>query len=252
MALRSFLFVPADSPSKLAEIAGCGADAVIIDFADSVAAKAKQTARANTKDFLAHWKKTISTPKIYVRVNALHTGLTAEDLNFAVSASTTGIMLPKAEGGLSIAELAAMLRVAEAQAGLEDGVTKIIATATETARGVLTAATYFRTSTRLEALTWSTEHLSADLGAYSARDSGGKFTPLFDHARTMVLLGAASAGVLAIDGIWADFRDNTGLRNECNEAVRDGFTGKMAIHPAQIAIINDAFTPTQEALIHTQ
>ncbi len=252
MAQRSWLFVPGDSPAKMAKIAGCGADCVIIDLEDSVAAEVKAGARENIKYFLANWKTAKSAPKIYVRVNALSTGLTADDLAFAASQATAGIMLPKAEGGANVGELAAMIRVAEARADLVDGVTKIIAIATETARGVLNAGTYDGASHRLQALAWGAEDLSADIGAHSARDSDGNFTPLFAYARTVVLLGAASAGVSAIDGIYADFRDVGGLGEECAKAFRDGFTGKMAIHPAQIETINRAFTPSDAALAHAR
>jgi citrate lyase subunit beta / citryl-CoA lyase len=252
MPRRSWLFVPGDSPSKLAKIANCGADAVIIDLEDSVTADAKQTARANTRDFLKDRRPEATSPALYVRVNGLGTGITQEDLAAAISPATTGIMLPKAEGGLSVAELAATMRVAEARAGVTDGATSVIAIATETARGVLSVGTYADSTPRLEALAWGAEDLSADIGAYSARDNEGNFTPLFAHARTMVLLGAANAGIAAIDGIYANFRDEVGLRSECNDACRDGFTGKMAIHPAQIAVINEAFTPTAAALATAQ
>jgi citrate lyase subunit beta / citryl-CoA lyase len=248
MAHRSWLFVPGDSTAKLAKIAQCGADAVIIDLEDSVGPGAKTMARTNTEKFLAEWKPDAQSPKLFVRVNGLETGLTQDDLDAAISASTTGIMLPKAEGGASVDKLAAMMRVAEARAGLADGGTKIIAIATENARGVLSASTYNNSSARLAALAWGAEDLSADIGASAARDSNGSFTPVFAYARTMVLLGAANAAVSAIDGIWTNFKDEKGLANECLEALRDGFTGKLAIHPAQIAVINKAFSPTKEAL----
>lgn len=248
MAHRSWLFVPGDSPNKLAKIAGCGADAVIIDLEDSVAPENKAKARSLTKEFLRYWDKPENSPKLYVRANAFGTGLTKDDLVAAVSKNTTGIMLPKAEGGASVSELAAMLRVAEAQAGLEDGVTNIIAIATETARGVINAGTYANCSSRLEAMAWGAEDLSADIGAYSPRDANRNLTPLFAYARTMVLLGAVDAGVVAIDSIYTDFRDEAGLIKECADAFRDGFTGKMAIHPAQIEVINQAFTPSSAAL----
>jgi citrate lyase subunit beta / citryl-CoA lyase len=248
MARRSWLFVPGDSPAKLAKIAHCGADAVIIDLEDSVALDSKAKARANTRDFLNDWQSTAGLPAIYVRVNALGSSMAGDDLSAGILPAITGIMLPKAEGGASVGELAAMMRVAEARVGMADGQTKIIAIATETARGVLNAGTYAGCSDRLEALAWGAEDLSADIGAHAARDSEGNFTPLFAYARTMVLLGAANASIPAIDGIYADFRDDVGLRKECHEALRDGFTGKMAIHPAQITIINEAFTPASAAL----
>lgn len=248
MAHRSWLFVPGDSPAKLAKIEACGADCVIIDLEDSVVLSRKAAARALTQERLSGWKSAPHSPKLYVRVNALGTGFTQDDLTASISPATTGIILPKAEGGQCAGQLAAMMRVAEAHAGLTDGAIKIIAIATETARGVLSVGTYAGCSTRLEAMAWGAEDLSADVGAREARDSHGRFTHLFAHARTMVLLGAASAGVAAIDGIYADFRDEAGLRKECVEALRDGFTGKMAIHPAQIAPINEAFTPSDVTL----
>jgi citrate lyase subunit beta / citryl-CoA lyase len=252
MAHRSWLFVPGDSDAKLAKIAACGADAVIIDLEDSVAENRKQMAREATKHFLQNWHGGPNTPALYVRVNGLSTGLINDDLAVAISASTMGIMLPKAEGGISVTELSALMRVAEAHAGLADGKTKIIAIATETATGVLNAGTYANCSPRLVALAWGTEDLSADIGAHSARDATGSFTPLFTYARTMLLLGASAAGVAAIDGIYADFRDENGLAVECAEAYRDGFSGKMAIHPAQIPIINDNFSPSQAAIIYAR
>ena len=248
MAHRSWLFVPGDSPSKLAKIAGFGAHAVIIDLEDSVSLDRKPVARDTTQAFLNSWETQADAPALYVRVNGLTTGMTRDDLAAAISPSTTGIMLPKAEGGPSVGELAAMCRVAEAHASLPDGQTKIIAIATETARGVSNAGTYGDCSPRLKALAWGAEDLSADIGAHFARDATGQFTPLFAYARTMVLLGASAAGVSAIDGIYAEFKDEAGLRSECLEALRDGFTGKMAIHPAQIAVINAAFTPSPTAV----
>lgn len=249
---RSWLFVPGASPKKLAKTADCGADCVIIDLEDSVAFENKAAARDNTRDFLKDWQTETKSPQLFVRVNGLSTGLTGEDLTFAISKTTTGIMLPKAEGGPSATELATMMRVAEARAGVEDNSTKIIAIATETARGVLNTGTYLGSSNRLIALAWGAEDLSADIGAQSARNAAGDFTSLFSHARTMAILGAASANIMAIDGIWADFRNDDGLRKECQEAFRDGFTGKMAIHPNQIPIINEAFTPSPAQLAEAQ
>ncbi|MGL4405043.1 MAG: HpcH/HpaI aldolase/citrate lyase family protein [Notoacmeibacter sp.] len=244
MTHRSWLFVPGDSLSKLAKIAKCGADAAIIDLEDSVTVAAKAGARSNAAQFLQNWQPAKGKPAIYVRVNALESRMTSDDLRAAISPATTGIMLPKSEGGQSVTELAAMIRVAEAKAGISDGQTKMIAIATETARSVLNAGTYAKSSSRLEAMAWGAEDLSADIGALSARDSRGDFTSLFAHARTMLLLGAANATVAAIDGIYPDFRDEEGLQQECANAFRDGFSGKMAIHPAQIATINAAFTPS--------
>lgn len=244
--MRSWLFTPGDSESKLAKAAVSGADCVIIDLEDSVAEDRKAHARALLREFLASWAPAEGTPAIFVRLNGLATGQTEQDAAAAAVAGVAGVMLPKAEGGRDIERLDALLRVAEARAGLADGVLKVAAIATETAAGVLAAGSYRGASARLVALAWGAEDLAADLGATAARDDTGAFTAPFQHARTMALFGAKAAGVAALDGIVADFRDENLLRREARAALRDGFSGKLAIHPAQVPVINAAFTPSPE------
>jgi citrate lyase subunit beta/citryl-CoA lyase len=157
-------------------------------------------------------------------------------------------MLPKAEGGASIVHADAKLAVREAQNGLPDGHIKIIAIATETAASLFLAGTYAGSSARLSALTWGAEDLSADLGAETNRDTDGRYLDPYRLARTLCVAGAAAAGVLAIDTVYIDFRDDVGFRSDCAAARRDGFAARMAIHPAQIPIINEVFTPSAEAV----
>jgi len=157
-------------------------------------------------------------------------------------------MLPKAEGGASIMHADAKLAAREALAGLPDGHVKIVAIATETARSLFLTGTYRDASPRLTALTWGAEDLSADLGAEANRDAEGLFLDPYRLARALCLAAAAAAEVLALDTVYVDFRNEAGLRRECEEARRDGFQGKMAIHPAQVATINDVFTPKPEAI----
>ncbi|TGQ42102.1 CoA ester lyase [Mesorhizobium sp. M00.F.Ca.ET.216.01.1.1] len=248
--MRSLLFVPGDSEKKLGKAFGAGADVVIVDLEDSVAAENKPSARDIAARFIAgHRHRTKSA--IYVRVNDLSTGLTDDDLAALVPAKPDGIILPKSNSGQDVQQLSAKLRVHEAENGLPDGAIRILPIITETAAGVLAAATYAKASARLAGVTWGAEDLSAAIGARTARDERGRYTDLFRFARTMTILAAGAAEVAAIDTVFPDFRNMAAFEKECAEAERDGFTGKMAIHPAQVPVINAAFTPSAEAVKHS-
>jgi citrate lyase subunit beta/citryl-CoA lyase len=244
--MRSLLFVPGDSEKKLEKGLASVADALIVDLEDSVSADRKAAARATALAFLQNAKR--DGIKFLVRVNALDTGLTDDDLDVIVAGRPDAIMLPKAAGGVSVAHLHAKLSAREAIAGLPDGSIGIVALATETAASLFTTGSYGGASPRLTALTWGAEDLSADIGAEANRDDQGLFLDPYRLARTLCLAGAAAAGVSAIDTVYVDFRNDAGLRRECEDARRDGFTAKMAIHPAQVATINDVFTPTPAAI----
>jgi citrate lyase subunit beta/citryl-CoA lyase len=251
-AMRSFLFVPADSPKKLDKAMTSGADALIIDLEDSVAFDGKAKARESAAAFLKSAMPEAQRPYIMVRVNALQTGLTDADIDAIAPAKPDAVMLPKAEGGASIMHADAKLSVREAINGLPDAHIRIFAIATETAASLFVAGTYAGSSARLSALTWGAEDLSAELGAQANRDADGNFLDPYRLARVLCLAGAAAAQVPAIDTVYVDFRNNDGFRRECEEAVRDGFVGKMAIHPAQVPIINEVFMPSAEAIKHAQ
>ncbi len=248
--MRSLLFVPGDSEKKLEKGFASEADVVIVDLEDSVAPANKEAARRIASDFLAAGTGT-RKPLAYIRVNDLSTDLTDEDRAALAGVHPDGIMLPKATGGADVQQLSAKLRVHEANHGLRDGSISIIAIATETAASLFSGATYAGASARLAGLTWGAEDLSAAIGARSARDAEGRYTDVFRLARTVTLLAASSAEVSAIDSVYPDFRDHAGLEAECVEAERDGFTAKMAIHPAQVPVINAAFTPSAEAVEHS-
>jgi citrate lyase subunit beta/citryl-CoA lyase len=248
--MRSLLFVPGDSDKKLGKGLTSGADALIVDLEDSVSLDRKAAARDIALGLLQGAKR--DGLRLLVRVNALDTGLTDDDLDVIVPGRPDAIMLPKAAGGESVTHLHAKLSAREAIAGLPDGEIGIVALATETAASLFTTGTYPGSSPRLAALTWGAEDLSADLGAETNRDENGRFLDPYRLARTLCLAGASAAGVPAIDTVYVDFRNDAGLRRECEEARRDGFTAKMAIHPAQVAAINDVFTPTAEAVAHAQ
>ncbi|PIK71715.1 CoA ester lyase, partial [Methylobacterium frigidaeris] len=246
--MRSLLFVPGDSPRKQEKGLEVGADALILDLEDSVALAEKPKAREVAAAFLARMQEQARRPKLYVRVNALDTGLTEDDLTAVMPHAPDGIMLPKAAGGPDVAQLGARLAVYEAEAGLPDGATRILPIATETARAVFALQTLPGASPRLSGVTWGAEDLSADIGAETNRAEDGAWSAPFQLARNLTLMAATAAEVDAIDTINAHFRDLEGLARECREARRDGFVGKMAIHPAQVPVINEAFTPTEAAL----
>ena len=246
--MRSLLFVPADAPSKLDKAPGCGADAIIVDLEDSVAPARKEAARLAAAEFLRESEARAASPRLLVRVNGLASGLIDEDLDAVVPARPDAIMLPKAEGGASVIHADAKLTALEALHGLPEGSIGIVAIATETAQALFLAGTYRGASARLSALTWGAEDLSAELGAEANRDHDGNFLDPYRLARTLCLAAAAAAEVAAIDTVYVDFRNEAGLRRECEAARRDGFTGKMAIHPAQVATINDVFTPSPDAV----
>jgi citrate lyase subunit beta/citryl-CoA lyase len=246
--MRSLLFVPGDSARKLEKGLASGADALLIDLEDSVALSAKEEARRVTLSFLKEAVPQASRPRLFVRVNGLTTGLTDADLDGVMAGAPDGIMLPKAIGGPDVSHLGAKLAVREAEFGLDDGQTRIIAIATETARGIFALGSFAGVSHRLAGLTWGGEDLSADIGAETNRGADGLYTDPYRLARALTLLGATAAEVDAIDTVYTNFRDLDGLAAECREARRDGFVAKMAIHPAQVAVINEAFTPSPEAI----
>jgi citrate lyase subunit beta/citryl-CoA lyase len=250
--MRSLLFVPADSARKLDKAMSSGADALIVDLEDSIALDSKARAREAAAAFLKDATANAQRPYLMVRVNGLQTGLTDADLDAIAPAKPDAIMLPKAEGGAAIVHADAKLAVREAQNDLPDGHIKILPIATETAAALFVVGTFAGASVRLIGMTWGAEDLSAELGARANRDDEGHFLEPYRLARSLCLAGAAAAEVPAIDTVFVDFRNDAGFRRECGKACRDGFVGKMAIHPAQVPIINEVFTPSAAAIAHAQ
>jgi citrate lyase subunit beta/citryl-CoA lyase len=247
--MRSLLFVPADDEKKLGKGADTGADALILDLEDSVSLPRKSAARVLAAQYLAAARSREAGPLLYVRVNAMETDLWQHDVAGVVAARPHGILLPKAGSGEDVHKLSIALHHEEERAGVAAGSTRIVAIATETPLSLLQLQTYVGASARLEGLTWGAEDLSAELGARSNREDDGRtWTSPYRLARDLTLFAAAAAKVQAIDTVFVNFRDSDGLRQECRAAVRDGFTGKMAIHPGQVAVINEAFTPTPEEI----
>ena len=245
--MRSLLFVPGDSEKKLEKALASGADVLIVDLEDSVAGARKDAARDIAEAFIRESRRKTSA-KLYVRVNDFDSGMTDGDLAAVIGARPDGIMLPKCAGSADVVRLAVKLRVNEAEAGLPDGSTAILPIITESARALLAASTFNAPLSRLTGVTWGAEDLSADIAVRQVRDDAGRYTDVFRFARMSAILAASSAETAAIDTVFIDFRNAAALAAECAEAERDGFTGKMAIHPDQVATINEAFTPSDEAI----
>ena len=246
--MRSLLFVPGDSTKKLDKALGAGADALVLDLEDSVAANAKVAARSTVVDFLSKAHGSNPRPKLYVRVNALDTGLLDGDLDAVLEGAPDGIMLPKCGSGTDATLLDAKLAAREALAGLPDGSTRLFVLATETPASIFQLGTYRGATRRLDALAWAGEDLSAAVSAEANRLPDGSYAEPYRVVRALALFAAYAADVLAVDSIYANYRDLDGLRAECMDAKRDGFLAKLAIHPAQIPVINAVFTPSPEAV----
>jgi citrate lyase subunit beta / citryl-CoA lyase len=246
--MRSLLFVPADGGAKLDKAFASGADAVILDLEDSITPERKDIARKAALDFLKSAQRKRGRPRLLVRINGLDTGMTDADLDAVVPGRPDAIMFPKAEGGATVTHLDAKLTAREAVAGLPEGAIRILAQTVETAAGVFSAGTYLNSSARLIGMTWGPEDLSAEIGAQANRDGNGVLTEPYRLARTICLLGATAAKVPAYETIYVDFRNADGLRSDTEESRRDGFAGRLAIHPAQVAVINAVFTPSPEQI----
>jgi len=240
MKLRSLLFVPGNRPEWMKKALASGADALILDLEDSVVLEAKPVARRVVHSFLKDARS--GAPRLFVRVNPLDSGLVDEDLEALCGAPPDGIVLPKAEGGTSVAALDAKMT----KLGWTDGM--ILPIATETPAAVFCLGTYGGSSARLCGLTWGAEDLPAAIGATTAREEDGRFSAPYELARSLTLFAAHAAGVAAIETVYPAFNDPEGLAAYAKRGRRDGFTGMMAIHPSQIEIINAAFSPTDAQL----
>ena len=237
MQPRSWLFVPADSEKKIRKALDSDADAIIFDLEDSVAPANKAVAR----DILKNLPQRTERPQLWVRINPIGSEFQRDDLHLIGVADIHGVVLPKAEGGWDVVELAH-----------RTGNIPVHAIVTETPASLFGMLSYRDPKSPLVAMSWGAEDLSAALGASSKYDSGGGLSFTYELARSLCLAAAVAAGVQPVDGVFADFKDEEGLRAEAEAARREGFTGKLAIHPAQVAVINAAFTPSAEEVRHAE
>jgi len=256
MPIRSWLFVPGDSETKLAKAPGLGADVVVVDLEDAVAPPAKEAARRKAGRFLEiHRTQVLAGDRHgrWVRINPLDGPFWRDDLAAVMPGVPHGIMVPKASGPEQLRMLAAELYELEQRCGVPTGSTRILPLVSETAQSALGIAAYGDpafTMPRLAGLTWGAEDLSAAIGASRKRDASGHWTDVFRMIRSTVLLAAHARGVAPIDTLHADFRDLAGLKDIARASYQDGFAGMLAIHPDQVTIINEAFTPPPEELAH--
>jgi citrate lyase subunit beta / citryl-CoA lyase len=242
MILRSFLFVPGDSERKQAKAVDSHADALLLDLEDSVAAPQLPAARQRVCELLTA-RPDRSKQQLWVRVNALSSGLLLQDLVAVFPGAPDGLVLPKVVTPADITEVGHYLTALEARAGRAPGATKLLVIATETPQAVLNLNSY-TAHERILGLTWGSEDLSAAMGVTRKTDQQGALTFTFQMARSLCVVTSTALGVQPIDGVYVDFREAAGLQREAEEARRDGFTGKLAIHPDQVAPINAAFTPS--------
>ncbi|ATI82446.1 HpcH/HpaI aldolase/citrate lyase family protein [Sphingobium yanoikuyae] len=247
--MRSWLFAPGDSEKKMAKAADSAADIALFDLEDAVATENKAIARQMVHDFLA--ARPEGRERLWVRVNPLDGPYTLDDLAAIMPARPGGIMLPKVYGRQDVERLDHYLTAFEAAHGIARGSTPLIVLVTETAEAMFHTGDY-KGAPRVVALTWGAEDLADSIGASSNRNADGSYGFTYELARSMCLLGAATAGVTAIETIQGDFRDLDGLKARAEKVRRDGYRGMLAIHPAQVDVINAAFTPTEEEIAEAQ
>lgn len=245
MRLRSLLFVPGDRPERFAKAAASGADAIILDLEDSVSPANKEAAREAVATYLAGTREVFTL----VRVNPLDGHMTAADVAAIVGGRPDAIMLPKAEGAPSIAQLDTILR---SEGSADASLPPVLPIATETPAAIFTLGSYREAKVRLVGLTWGAEDLPAAIGAATSREADGRYTEPYQVARALTLFAAHGAGVAAIDTVFPAIKDEAGLAAYAARARRDGFTGMMAIHPSQVAPINAAFTPSADEVQRAQ
>lgn len=246
MKLRSLLFVPGDRPERMEKAMGLGADALIFDLEDSVAADRKAEARENVAQFLLQRSDRTKqgAPRLFVRINPLDGPSAQGDLAQVMPAGPDGLVLPKCENADTVAAL--MTLIPEGQR------VPVLPIATETPAAIFGMGTYASCAAHLAGVTWGAEDLPAAIGASTSREADGSYTQPYQLARSLTLFSAHAAGVPAVETVYPAIKDLDGLAAYAARGARDGFTGMMAIHPSQIAVINDAFTPSEEEIAHAR
>jgi len=242
MTMRSLLFVPGDRPERFDKASACGADAVIIDLEDSV----DHTNKDRARDAVVAYGQSPRSSRLFVRINPLTSQYFPEDLLAVRKTEPDGVVLPKCEGAETVERLAAQLR----DVGCDR--TPILPIATETPMAIFRLGTFEKVREYLFGLTWGAEDLPAAIGATTSREPDGRYTAPYELVRSLALFAAHAAGVAAIETVYPDMRDLDGLKAYAERGRRDGFTGMMAIHPGQVAIINEAFTPSMDEIAHAR
>ena len=249
---RSWLFVPADSEKKLGKAPASGADALILDLEDSVAAPRKAAGRELAADWRASPARRTCPAEVWVRVNPTDTEWYADDIRSLAGEPPAGIIVPKVSGPDELSQVARDLSELERRHDLPGGSIAVVPIVTETPAGVLALPSYGALPDRVAGLTWGAEDLSAAIGAVANTNDDGSLAFTYRLARSLALLAASAGAVAAIETVYTDFRDAAGLARTARAAARDGFTGMLAIHPAQVEPINAAFTPSDEDVAHAR
>jgi citrate lyase subunit beta / citryl-CoA lyase len=253
LPLRSLLFIPGDSEKKLGKADAAGADALILDLEDAVAPERKPAARELVAAHLAAHPRGARTSKLWVRINPLDSGDALRDLAAIVAGAPDGIVQPKTNGPEDVAHLSHYLDALEAREGIAAGSIQIVPVATETAIAPFHLGAFASANlSRLLGLTWGAEDMATALGASRNRGGDGDWDFTYKLVRSLTLLAAHASGVQAIETLYVDFRDEAGLRASSRAARAEGFSGRLAIHPAQVAAINESFTPAAEEIEHAQ
>lgn len=250
--MRSLLFTPGDSDRKLAKGLTSGADVILIDLEDAIASEQKVFAREKVVEFLGYDDARNAPMPLYVRINDLESEWALDDLKAVIPARPAGIMLPKPRSQSDVDTLCRHMDELEKKEELPVGEISVIVIAPEIADALVNIATFQNCDQRVKGITWGSEDLATSLGARSSRDDEGRYRTPMEHARTMCLCVGATAEIHAIDTVYPDFRDLDGLRHDCARAAADGFSGKLAIHPDQVAVINDAFSPSEVDISHSK
>lgn len=247
---RSFHFVPGGNERMVAKALTLPADALILDLEDAVAVEKKAEARG----IVLRWLQTLDFRGMerWVRMNPLATGIGQADLEGTLGGRPDGYVVPKPRNAADIRDVASVLDRLEEQHGVPLGSTRLLLIATETPEGLLNIAEVAKASPRIAAVSWGIEDLSAAMGLTRTRDADGRYLDIPRYARVKTALAAAAAGVEAVDTVYTDIPNLDGLRRECQEAVWMGFTGKISIHPSQIPVINEVFTPSKEEVQQAQ
>ena len=246
--MRSWLFAPGDSERKMTKASDSAADIVLLDLEDSVSPENKPAARTAVADFL---KTREDKHRIWVRVNPLPSGEIEADLDAIMGAAPGGLFLPKAEGKADVEALDAMLTIREAEYGIQNRSTHVAALVTETPKAMFHCGDY-EGAPRLIAMSWGAEDLSSALGARVQHQADGSYMPMYEMARNLCLLGAVAAGCAPIETVMPEFRDLDKLRERALMVRGQGYRGMLAIHPAQVDVINEAFTPSAEEIAHAR
>jgi len=250
MTLKSLLFVPGDSEKKLAKAESTGADALLLDLEDAVSQDRLPVARGLVLEYLKSHNR--QHQQVWVRINPLNTPLALPDLVAVMAGQPDGIVLPKPLDASDVLQLDHFLSALEQREGIKVGHTRILPVATEVAGALFSLNTYAGCSARLAGLTWGAEDLATSVGASTNKKDNGEFDDTFLLARSLCLLAAAHAGVQAIDTLSVDFRNTESLQADVQRARRQGFSGKLAIHPNQVPIINQGFKPSAQEIQHAQ